>query len=193
MAVVQAQSADRKDETMKWVAVVDDNTANLNVAGQILSKNHIRVSAMRSGAALIKFIRENRPDLILLDIVMPQMTGIKLAALIKEKSPQTAIIFLTTFPQYAMDAFTVHATGYMLKPLDEKKLIEEIRYALSVRYLDRSKRIVVQTFGGFDVYVDGKIVAFKQKKCKELLALLVDKRGNSFCAGVFSASFAFYE
>ena len=132
-----------------------------------------------SAKKALGYFDEHNVDIAVLDIVMPQMTGIKLAALIKEKSPQTAIIFLTTFPQYAMDAFAVHATGYMLKPLDEERLTEEIRYALSVRYMDLSKRIVVQTFGGFDVFVDGSIVSFKQKKCKELLALLVDRRGSS--------------
>ena len=45
---------------MKWIAVVDDDVTNLNIAGQILSKNKMRVSAMKSGAALLKFMQDNR-------------------------------------------------------------------------------------------------------------------------------------
>ena len=163
------------------IICVDDEKQTVMRTAEVCSRlEHVdEAISFTNAKEALEYFDEHNVDIAILDIVMPQMTGIKLAALIKEKSPQTAIIFLTTFPQYAMDAFTVHATGYMLKPLDEKKLLEEIRYALSVKYLDRSKRIVVQTFGGFDVFVDGQIVAFKQKKCKELLALLVDRRGNS--------------
>lgn len=165
---------------MTIICVDDEKQTVMRTADVCRRLEHVDEAICFTNAKeALGYFDEHNVDIAILDIVMPQMTGIKLAALIKEKSPQTAIIFLTTFPQYAMDAFTVHATGYMLKPLDEKRLLEEIRYALSVKYLDRSKRIVVQTFGGFDVFVDGKIVAFKQKKCKELLALLVDKRGSS--------------
>ena len=60
---------------MKWIAIVDDDITNLNIAGQILSKNKMRVSAMKSGTALLRFMQENRPDLILLDIAMPVLDG----------------------------------------------------------------------------------------------------------------------
>ena len=62
---------------MKWIAIVDDDMTNLNIAGQILSKNQMRVSIMKSGTALLKFMQTNSPDLILLDIAMPVMDGVE--------------------------------------------------------------------------------------------------------------------
>ena len=59
-----------------WVIVVDDDTMNLKMAGHILSNNNMRVTALKSGQALLDFVRENGyPDLILLDIKMPEMDG----------------------------------------------------------------------------------------------------------------------
>ena len=58
----------------RWIIVVDDDTANLQMAGHILSKNNMRVTALRSGALLLDYIKDKGvPDLILLDILMPEM------------------------------------------------------------------------------------------------------------------------
>ena len=85
---------------MKWIAIVDDDMTNLKIAGQILSRNNMRVSVMKSGTALLKFMQDNRPDLILLDIAMPEMDGFetlrRLRGQEEMKSRQkTPVIFLT--------------------------------------------------------------------------------------------------
>ena len=60
----------------RWIMVVDDDVANLQMAGTILSKNNMRVTALKSGQALLNYITEHgAPDLILLDIMMPEMDG----------------------------------------------------------------------------------------------------------------------
>ena len=59
-----------------WIIVVDDDIANLKVAGRILSRNNMRVTALNSGQALLDYVRANgAPELILLDINMPEMNG----------------------------------------------------------------------------------------------------------------------
>ena len=58
-----------------WIVVVDDDMSNLKMAGHILSQNNMRVSALKSGKALLDWIKDNSPDLILLDIHMPEMDG----------------------------------------------------------------------------------------------------------------------
>ena len=52
---------------MDWVVVVDDDITNLKMAGRILSKNNMRVTALKSGTALLDYIKTNKPDLILMD------------------------------------------------------------------------------------------------------------------------------
>ena len=59
---------------MDWVVVVDDEVINLKMAGTILSKNNMRVTALKSGMELLEYVKMNRPDLILLDIKMPGLT-----------------------------------------------------------------------------------------------------------------------
>ena len=127
----------------------------------------------------LEWMDTNKADLAILDINMPRMNGIELAMEIKKKSPDTSIIFLTAYSEYAVDAFKLHASGYIMKPVIEEEFAKEVDYALSGRKALMAAHISVQTFGGFDIFVDGRQVTFKQAKCKELFAWLVDRHGNS--------------
>ena len=127
----------------------------------------------------LAWLGNHSADIALLDIDMPSMSGIELAAKIKALRPEVAVIFLTGYSQYALDAFNVHASGYLLKPITKERLAEEIAYVASVRPIKASERVVVRTFGNFDVFVDDKLVTFKLARCKELLAYLIDKQGSS--------------
>ena len=53
-----------------WILVVDDDTANLRMASHILTSENMRVSCLKSGKDVMKYLRQNRPDIILLDIHM---------------------------------------------------------------------------------------------------------------------------
>ena len=117
-------------------------------------------------------------DIALLDINMPDMDGLSLAMKIKEICPHTAVIFLTGFAQYAVDAFKLHTSGYILKPVSRERLLTEIDYALSDKHTsDTNSHVVIRTFGDFDLLIDGQPVSFQRTKAKELLAYLVDRQG----------------
>jgi len=138
------------------------------------------VSFTRSRDALA-WMDENAADVALLDIDMPDMNGIELARELQKRQPGISIIFLTGYTQYTLDAFSIHASGYLMKPVTEDMLLSEISYVLSHKQVQTgdAHTVYVQTFGGFDVFVDNDRVAFKYSKSKELLAYLVNKRGNS--------------
>ena len=136
---------------------------------------------------VLRFLETGAVDLALLDIDMPGMNGLELAQRIKTKWPDTAIIFLTGYSEYAVDAFALRASGYLLKPVNKDRLKVDVEYALSGKRETASGHIVVQTFGNFDVFVDGKPIGFKMAKCKEMLAYLVDKQGTGVSrAEIFS-------
>ncbi len=124
------------------------------------------------------WLESNPVDLVLLDIHMPELNGLVLAEEIRKMQPDAAIIFLTAHPEYAVKAFALHVSGYLLKPVDRGKLAAEVAYALSGKTPARQGRLMVHTFGSFDVFVNGQPVSFKMAKCKEMLAYLVDKQGG---------------
>ena len=136
----------------------------------------------------LAWLKDNAVDLALFDIDMPEITGLMLAKELKRIHPDAAVIFLTAFPEYALDAFKLHASGYLLKPVNADDLRREVEYALSRNRVRPQGHIVVQTFGGFEVLVDGVTLDFARAKSKELLAYLVDQNGKGATrAAIFAA------
>lgn len=127
----------------------------------------------------LAFAERETVDAAFLDIEMGSVNGLVLAKRLKDLQPDLHIIFVTSYAQYAVDAFALHATGYLLKPVQEADIRRELTFLYGERQVpeSREKHIRVQTFGGFEVFVDEKILAFKRAKAKELFAYLVDRRG----------------
>ena len=136
----------------------------------------------------MQWLESHPVDLALLDIDMPEISGLILAEQVKRKYPDAAVIFLTAFPQYAVQAFKLRATGYLLKPVSLEELKEEVAYAHSRKPEHHSGHIVVQTFGNFEIFVDGETLVFHRQKAKELLAYLIDRNGKGVNRpGIFAA------
>lgn len=117
-------------------------------------------------------------DCALLDIRMPGIDGITLGKRLKEIHKDIIIIYISAFEKYLRDAmFSVKADYFVLKPYRVEEvaaLFDRVHY-LSARL---RKRVVVRTFGDFDVFIDGKFVEFTNQKAKELFALCIDKEGG---------------
>lgn len=122
-----------------------------------------------------------RPALVFSDIRMPQTDGLELAVTIKRASPNTKIIFVTGYSEYALDAFRVHANGYLLKPVTAESIRKEIAF-LELPYQPGASRLTVQCFGSFEVFYNGALLEFKRRQTKELLAYLIDRNGASCTA-----------
>ena len=125
----------------KWIMVVDDDVANLKMAGTILSKNNMRVTALKSGRALLDYITEHgTPDLVLLDIMMPEMDGFETLAnlrkLEKEKGlKETPVIFLTADSNTGTESkgFEVGVSDYVRKPFNPEVLLRRIDNVISMQ------------------------------------------------------------
>ena len=125
----------------KWVMVVDDDVTNIKMAGTILSKNNMRVTALKSGRAMLDYIAENgTPDLILLDIKMPEMDGFeaftRLRELEKEKEfNETPVIFLTADETTGTETrgFELGVSDYIRKPFNPDVLIRRINNVISTQ------------------------------------------------------------
>jgi DNA-binding response OmpR family regulator len=77
------------------------------------------VAECSDGREALQAIENLRPDVLLLDVQMPELTGVELMRLSQVLPP--ALVFVTAFDQYAVEAFEVHALDYLLKPYDEER------------------------------------------------------------------------
>ena len=123
----------------------------------------------------IDYAQDNKVDVAFLDIEMPGMNGIVCARKLKELNPCTKVVFVTSYDHYALAAFSVHATGYLLKPVVLDDLRRELTFIYDQSSSNSRARLRVQTFGGFEVWANEERLLFKRSKTKELLALLIDR------------------
>ena len=143
------------------------------------AKPEAQVLSFLRAADALKAISESglKPDVVFSDIQMPGISGLELAVRLKTLSPSTKIVFVTGYEQYALDAFRVHAHGYLLKPLDVDQVLEELE-RLPPPASPRPDRICVRCFGYFDVFWKGQPLAFNRRKTRELFAFLIDREGT---------------
>ena len=85
------------------------------------------VAECEDGAAALEAIVAHQPEVAFLDIRMPGLTGLEVAAAIAEASPDTQIVFVTAYDQYAIDAFDKGAVDYLLKPIAPERLAATVQ------------------------------------------------------------------
>ncbi len=91
------------------------------------------VHGVNGGKEALSWLHENPCDLVFLDIEMPDMDGIRLSERIRDMRPRTDIVFVTGYPQFAVDSWAVHPAGYLLKPVTREALQEEVDYIRTLR------------------------------------------------------------
>ncbi|MGN1085293.1 MAG: HD domain-containing phosphohydrolase [Lachnospiraceae bacterium] len=121
---------------MDWILVVDDDASNLKMASRILSAEQMRVSCLKSGEDAIKFLQENRPDLILLDIHMPGMDGFETIAAIRENktTADIPVIFLTADDDSDTETkgLIAGAMDFLKKPFVPEVLLLRVRHTIDL-------------------------------------------------------------
>ena len=122
------------------------------------------------GNEAIKIIRQQKPDLVFLDIQMPEKNGFEVIKSIDAKSVP-AIIFVTAYDQYALQAFDVHALDYLLKPFNRERLHRAVKRAL--------ENIENRNRGNLDERLTSLIADLKAEK-KYLERLVVKSVGRVF-------------
>ncbi|MCK4700479.1 MAG: response regulator, partial [Bacteroidales bacterium] len=108
------------------VLIVDDTPKNIQVIGSILMEQKYRISVAKNGREALKVVKDVKPDIILLDIMMPELDGFETCKQLKE-SPETRdipVIFLTAKieTEDIVKAFELGAVDYVIKPFNPKEL-----------------------------------------------------------------------
>ena len=125
------------------------------------------------GQAALDFAMENTVDVAFLDMEMPGIHGLALATKLRELHPTMRVVFVTAFSQFAMDAWNLDATGYVLKPYTAGDIQNQLAKCF-YRPLP-SQGIVIRTIPTLAIFVEGKAVHISGPKPRELFALLVDR------------------
>ena len=161
---------------MKIIAVDDEQIALeglLDVISEAAPKAELNGFEYPEDA--LAFVDGHDCNIAFLDVEMAEMSGVELAEQLKLRNPDINIIFATGYEEYRKEAYDLHASGYLTKPITVEKVKKELGDLR--RPIPNRKRMRVQAFGNFEAYIDGKPIAFKYSKTKELLAYLIDRKG----------------
>ena len=173
------------------VIAVDDEILMLGALVKAISASpDIReVTKFSDCEEALDFVKKNNVDVAFLDINMRGMGGLLLAENILAARPNCKIVFCTGYEEYAIPAFKLHASGYLMKPISAEDVQGEIDNIKGVRKSE--KLLTVKCFGNFEVYSKNEKLIFKRLKTKELFAFLIDRNGagmtaKQICATLFS-------
>lgn len=178
---------------MLRAAVIDDERLSGFYLKKLLEKRKeiAFVTLFTKPSELMEVLPSLSPDVVFIDVEMPGMTGLEIASRIQEMYEEADLIFTTAHAKYAIDAFRVHASGYLLKPVNERELDEEIERIVKRKKALRSPlietketketageengRAHIKCFGTFEVFgaAGESPIRFPTAKAEELFAYLL--------------------
>ncbi|MBT3273053.1 MAG: hybrid sensor histidine kinase/response regulator [Spirochaetales bacterium] len=151
-------------DQLPLILAVDDTEANLDILVDLLGENY-NVSVAIDGTSALELVEEEIPDLVLLDIMMPEMDGYEVCRKLKEKSEtaQIPVIFLTakSEPEDIARGFDTGAVDYVPKPFNAVELLARVKTQLEIKH---NRDLVIQ----------------KSTEQKELLHILCHDLANPF-------------
>ena len=162
--------------------VVDDEIYMLETLQEAVtaSSDIEHAEAFSSCSAALAYAGENPVDIAFLDINMRGIGGLGLAEKLMEMHPTCKIVFCTGYEEYAVSAFQLHVSGYLMKPITAEAVQKEIDH---IKGTNASQQMLeLRCFGNFEVLYNDEVLSFKRTKAKELLAVLVDRKGAGLTA-----------
>jgi DNA-binding LytR/AlgR family response regulator len=137
------------------------------------------VAACEDGGEALDAIATHQPDVAFLDIRMPGLTGMEVAAAAADASPHTLVVFVTAYDQYAVDAFERGAIDYLLKPVIAERLAQTVarlrsRLADAARHARRTGDVARDLMARFDEAPDEPLTWITAGAGKATRLILVD-------------------
>lgn len=128
---------------------VDDEMPNLDELAYLLSGDDRigRVLTASDATEALRLLREERIDVVFLDIAMPGLSGMDLAGVVSRFQDPPAVVFVTAHAEHAVEAFDLHAVDYVLKPVRVERLREAIRRITKPAPASTDDRIAVELGG----------------------------------------------
>ncbi|NQX63729.1 response regulator [Paenibacillus qinlingensis] len=176
--MIRVMLIDDEEDALDLLEILLGQIGNINIVGRYM--NPIQA---------IEALANSPVDAVFLDIQMPGMKGTEAARTIRSMIPLLPIVFTTAYAEYAVEAFEIQSTDYLLKPFTIQRLqntVERLKQSLSESViLARQGANITPTIcclGGFQIGLPGdttKVLTWKTKKEKELCAFLIHYAGKS--------------
>ncbi len=134
------------------------------------------VAQFQDAESALAYAGENEFELALLDVCLPGMNGIELAAKLREIHPQILVVFISAYDEYIRDFNEIGGDYYILKPY-KRETLQMMAEKMALLAGRMKKDIYIQMFGRFNVLKDGTPIKISGKT-KEILALIATRRGK---------------
>jgi two-component system LytT family response regulator/two-component system response regulator LytT len=129
---------------MRTIVVDDEQLARDELRFLLEQLGGIDIVAQAgNGVDALRVIEEYQPDLVMLDVQMPGLTGFEVARRVMQAGIEAQLVFVTAYDQYAIDAFEVNAVDYLLKPVEPERLataVERVRKRLAAEAAEKVKK-----------------------------------------------------
>lgn len=180
--------------------VVDSDSRALDEMTSLLGEmpELTKVAPFSHSTDALQWAEVNAFDLALISVRADSADMLMLARQLRRLKPACGLVFCAASGQYAVDAFDLHANGYLLRPIRQERLHEEIAYLYNKEEKKKEKAeerepdklLTIRCCGGFEAFDrSGTPISFRRSRSRELLALLVDRRGMSITSKEICAIF----
>ena len=175
------------------IFLIDDEASARNSMERVVreARPEAEISVFSRGQAALDAIETEglRPDVVFSDIQMPGLSGLSLAVRLRSLCPTAKVVFVTGYNEYAVEAYRLHAYGYVMKPLKPDRVREELEHLEQLTALaPKPETLTVRCFGYFEVFWQGKPLHFQRQQTKELFAYLISREGTACTNGEISAA-----
>jgi two-component SAPR family response regulator len=152
---------------------------------ELLELGDIDVVGMYEDESIaLEEVEKLKPDIVFLDINMPEIKGTSLFTQIKKVCPLTQIVFVTAYDEYAVEAFELNASDYIVKPIRKERLQKTIKRLKNSNKTEEkssgNNKISIKCLGAFSIKMNGTVlnINWRTKKVEELIAYLACCRGE---------------
>lgn len=163
------------------ILIIEDETGISDFLKQGLEEENYKVTVANNGDSGLKAFNADKPDLVLLDWLMPKMSGLEVCKKIREKNKKVPVLFLTAKDtvQETVEGLKAGANDYIKKPFSFEELLERIKIHFRDKDREEVLKLGVVTLDAMKrkIFVKDKEIMFTQREY-ELLKYLMDNKGR---------------
>ncbi len=165
---------------MLKIIICDDEAMGLEALKLAINKviPEKELFAFSTGEEALDFARKNKVDISFLDIELGTTSGIEVGKKIKLMQPKSDVVFCTGYDRYAVNAFELGASDYLMKPISVSEIERALKHLRNTPSFAVKGKLRVQCFGNFEIFIGEEPLRFDYDKTKELFAYLIDRKGS---------------